>query len=371
MKALGGRTLFRSREMKIALLSASFRGGGAERVQITLAGEFSRLGHRVHFVAFEDDGPLRGEVPAGVELTVFGVSRVAHGIIPLARFLREKNPDAVIAAMAHVGTAALTSRILARWKGKVIVRADGSRRYHGREGSGQGRPGLDLAQRLLLPRADAVVGVSTAIAAEFREDLGLKNCHVIHNPVATRFADSAPAEHPFFASGRPVVIAAGRLNRQKGFSFLIEAFAELLGRRDSKLIILGEGNQRRHLEALISKLGLEDSVSLPGFVPDPFSYMRRSSVFALSSESEPFGLTLVEALFTGIPVVSTDTEGPRDILDDSRLGFLVPFGDKARFADAIDRAIDMPGEYRQARIDRASEYTPERIAAEYLRLLEA
>jgi glycosyltransferase involved in cell wall biosynthesis len=355
--------------MKIALLSASFRGGGAERVQITLAGEFARLGHRVHFVAFEDDGPLRGEVPDGVELTVFGVPRVSRGIMPLARFLRETGPDVVIAAMVHVGTAALAAQMLARWRGKIIVRADGSRRYHGRNAGGPRNSALDLFQRMLLPRAHALVGVSSTIAREYEEDLGLKNCHVIHNPVSARSGVSVPARHPFFESGDPVAIAIGRLAEQKGFGFLIEVFGGLADRPELKLIILGEGDQRKELENRISGLRLGDRISMPGFVTDPFPFLRRSSVFILSSESEPFGLTLVEALSTGIPVVSTDTEGPRDILNDERLGYMIPFGRHASFADAIVRALDMPDEYRQVRIDRAAEYAPGRIAGDYLRLI--
>jgi glycosyltransferase involved in cell wall biosynthesis len=355
--------------MKIALLSASFRGGGAERVQITLAAQFARLGHQVHFVVFEDDGPLRGDVPEGVDLTVFGVPRVSRGIMPLTRFLKVTGPDVVIAAMVHVGTAALAAQILSRWKGKVLVRADGSRRYHGEKAGGSKNAILDRLQRILLPRAHALIGVSSTIAREYKEDLGLKNCHIIHNPVSARPGDSAPAQHPFFDSGDPVVIAIGRLTEQKGFSFLIEVFGGLIKRAGLKLIILGEGDQRQDLETRISELGLTDRVSLPGFVPDPFPYLRRSSVFVLSSESEPFGLTLVEALSTGIPVVSTDTEGPRDILNDKRLGYMNPFGQHKRFGNCIIKALDMPDEYRQVRIDRAAEYAPDRIAKDYLRLI--
>jgi glycosyltransferase involved in cell wall biosynthesis len=357
--------------MKIALLSASFRGGGAERVQITLASEFARLGHRVHLVVFEDDGPLRDEVPPEVELTILGVGRVARGILPLSRFLGSAEPDAVIAAMVHVGTAALFARILSRWKGKIIVRADGSRRYHGRGKSGPGNFLLEMLQRSLLPRADAVIGVSSAIAQEYREDLGLTNCHVMHNPVSAGTAYGGPAEHPYFNSGAPVVISVGRLVRQKGFLFLIRVIAALREKRDVKLIILGEGEDRSLFEEEITKLGLDDHVSLPGFVPDPVAYLRRSSAFALSSESEPFGLTLVEALSTGIPVVSTDTEGPRDILDDARLGRLVPYGNIDGFASALSRALDEKDGSRDIRVAKAEGFSPARISEKYLQLIES
>jgi glycosyltransferase involved in cell wall biosynthesis len=357
--------------MKIAMLSASFRGGGAERVQITLAGELARLGHDAHLVVFDDDGPLRSEIPKGVGLTVLGVKRVALGLKPLIRFLGEAAPDVVITAMMHVGTIALLARRLSRWNGKVIVRADGSRRYHGPNTPAGKRSVLDLLQRILLPKADALIGVSNAIAEEFREDFGLGNCHVIHNPVAARRVGDDPPQHRFFDSGRPVFIAAGRLAKQKGFLFLIQAFSEVHESLDSKLIILGEGDERSYLEEEIGKLGLEEHVDLPGFVPDPIAWIGRASVFVLPSETEPFGLTLVEALSTGIPVVCTETEGPMDIIDDKRLGIFAPFGRQMEFGTAMKAALESPDEYGELRIARAGQFTPATIAEKYLDLIES
>lgn len=358
--------------MKIALLTASCRGGGAERVQITLAREFAQLGHSVHFVAFEDDGPLRNEIPENVHMMSFGVSRVAYGVLPLVRFLKEEKPDVIIAAMTHMGTVALIAQMVARWQGKVLVRTDGSRRYHSQGVFSPKRLVLYILQRFLFPHAYAVIGVSAAIAEEFREDFRLNNSHLIPNPVATNFGGNrkSAVQHPVFGCGEPVVIGIGRLHKMKGFLFLLRAFAVLRKTHRAKLLILGEGNERSCLEAEIEKLGLDAHVSLPGFVDDPFDYLQRSSVFVLSSESESFGLTLVEALSRGIPVVSTDTEGPRDILNHENLGELVPYGDVDSFAAAIGRAFDTPEKNREERIARSADFAPDRIAAQYLRLIE-
>lgn len=356
--------------MKIALLTASCRGGGAERVQITLAKEFAQRGHSVYFVAFEDDGPLRSEIPKDVHKVNFGVSRVMNGILPLVLFLRTEKPDAVIAAMAHVGTVALMAQILARWPGKLLVRVDGSRRYQDQGAFSFKRLMLYMLQKCFLPRAYAVLGVSAVIAEELRDDFSLSNCHIIPNPVAiSNEGEGSRTKHPFFDCNKPVIIAIGRLHKEKGFSFLLRVFAILHKTHDANLLILGEGEERQSLEIEIKTLGVEHHVSLPGFVRDPFAYLRRSTVYALSSESESFGLTLVEALSVGIPVVSTDTEGPRDILNDDKLGELVPFGNVEGFAAALGRSLDSSENYREKRISRAADFAPPRIAAQYLRLI--
>jgi len=109
-------------------------------------------------------------------------------------------------------------------------------------------------------------------------------------------------------------------------------------------MILGEGEERPSLEALVRKLELEKHVALPGFVANPYKYMKRAAVFVLSSRWEGFGNVLVEAMATGTPVVSTDCpSGPAEILENGKWGRLVPVGDVSALALAIEAALDAPG----------------------------
>jgi glycosyltransferase involved in cell wall biosynthesis len=96
------------------------------------------------------------------------------------------------------------------------------------------------------------------------------------------------------------------------------------------------------LEALIEELGLEQDVSLPGFVANPYAYMARASLFVLSSRWEGLPTVLIEALCCGTPVVSTDCpSGPREILRGGQYGRLVPVGDADGLARAIETALDI------------------------------
>jgi glycosyltransferase involved in cell wall biosynthesis len=121
---------------------------------------------------------------------------------------------------------------------------------------------------------------------------------------------------------------------------MIRAFAELRRQRSARLMIIGDGRRRRELEALITALGLEEDVSLHRFVENPFPYFLRAKLLVLSSTYEGLPTVLIEALALGTPIVATDCpSGPREILQDGAFGDLVPVGDVAALATAMNRAL--------------------------------
>lgn len=156
---------------------------------------------------------------------------------------------------------------------------------------------------------------------------------------------AAPPPHPWLAQcdGPPVVVAAGRLDGQKNFTLLLEAFARMRLKRPAKLLIFGEGSKRPQLEARTQALGIDADVALPGFIKNPFSAFSRAALFVLSSDQEGLPGVLIEALACGCPVVATDCpSGPSEILDGGRFGELVPVGDADALAAAMARTLDCP-----------------------------
>ena len=207
---------------------------------------------------------------------------------------------------------------------------------------------LDLLRRVF-PAATKVVAVSRGVAENYAATVGVSADKIttIHNPVVapsiTRLAMEMP-DHPWFREGDPsVVLSVGRLTTQKDFPTLLEAFRRVSAERSSRLVILGEGPMRSELVAQVQTLGLQDSVSLPGWMENPFAFMARAALFVLSSRHEGFPGVLVQALACGCPAVSTDCPaGPAEILEDPAL--LAPVGDPEALAQVMLRALASPAD---------------------------
>jgi glycosyltransferase involved in cell wall biosynthesis len=196
--------------------------------------------------------------------------------------------------------------------------------------------------------------------------------HVVPNPIISpdllRLARSA-VDHEWFATAAlPLVLGAGRLTPQKRFDDLIRAFARVRQSHDARLMILGEGEERARLQALIRQLQLEHVVALPGFVENPLACMSRAKVFVLSSAWEGLPGALIQALACGTAVVATDCDsGPREILQGGRLGRLVPVGDVTALGEAICAALREPSQ--PAAGEAYLPYTESAGVDAYLRIL--
>lgn len=171
------------------------------------------------------------------------------------------------------------------------------------------------------------------------------------------------------------IISAGRLTYSKNFDALIRSCKEVFAKYpDWHLTIWGEGSERKMLTQLISKLNLESNISLPGATKDIGSKMLNSSIFALSSQSEGFGLVIVEAMECGLPVVSYSCPaGPKDIITDEVNGFLITPGDEKTFAERICQLIedkDLRVQMGNAAKLRAKDFHIDRITALWCEIFE-
>ena len=227
----------------------------------------------------------------------------------------------------------------------------------------------------LFPDAAHFVGVSRGVSDSLATTFGIprESISTIYNPTVIPDLHVKAAEqpdHPWLRDdGAPVVLAVGRLERQKDYPTLIRAFARLTARRPCRLVILGEGSKRKEIEGLVEESGLTARVSLPGWAENPFAFMARASLFVLSSRWEGFGLVLAEALACGCPCVSTDCpSGPAEILLNGDLGPLVPVGDDAALAEAMGRVLDDPPDRRLLQ-QRAAYFSADRAVAAYEELI--
>lgn len=324
-------------------------------------------------------GPYRDLVPTGSHLVDLGADRVLASLPGLIRYLRRRPPEVLLSAMDHANLVALWARALARVPTRVCVSVRSTLSQEAAHAPSVAGRWLPRLARLFYPQAEAVVAVSQGVADDLTRLIGVGRARilVVPNPVVTpELATLAaePADHPWFQAGAapdapPVILAVGRLMPQKDFPTLLRAFAVLAERRDLRLLILGEGPERGRLESLAGELGVAERVALPGFQVNPFAYMRRARLLALSSAWEGLPGVLIQAMACGTPVVSTDCpSGPREILVDGRLGPLVPVGDPQALADAIARTLERPPDPERLRA-RAADYGIESVTRRYLEVL--
>ena len=334
-----------ARRPDVALFLPMLAVGGAERVALNLAAEFGRMGLVVDLVLVRAEGPLMTAVPPGARVVDLGRSRMAAAAPALLAYAWRWRPKVLLSTLEHANVMALALAPLLPGV-RVAIREANTATEDTDRSSWRGRWVL-AAMRALYPTARRVIAVSDGVAEVLHTNLGVRRdrIHVIPNPVVTpEMLDAAREKpgHPWFGDGGPpIVLAAGRLVRQKGFATLLEAFALARQRTPCRLIILGEGPLRGELESAAGRLGVEDAVALPGFAPNPFAAMARAGVFVLSSEWEGLPNVLIQAMAVGAKVVATDCpSGPREILEGGRLGRLVPVGDAPTMAQAIAEVLE-------------------------------
>ena len=354
----------------IAFLMPALRGGGVQRQYINLAREFLRRGLAVDMILLETDSAYT-DLPAW-NLVDLGTRRISASLPALNRALRNLRPDVLISAQTPLNALALISSTMVDKPPRVMVTEHNHLTTASQNTSRLGDRLRPLMVRWLYRRADWIVSVSDGVADDLARAgrIPRERIRVIYNSLdldEIQRKAAEPVEHLWFKQKDiPVILAVGRMYKQKDYPVLINAFAKLRAKREARLLILGEGEDRAKLEEQVKNLGLTRDVEMPGFVTNPFASMARANLLALSSEWEGFAIVLTEALACGTPVVSTDCpSGPREILADGKYGRLVPVGDADTLAAAMESTLDAPPP-RELLLRRAQDFSVEHVADAYL-----
>ena len=408
----------------IAFVIDSMLGGGAERICLNVIKMMLKKNHKVDLILLKYSGPRLIEIPRAVNLFVIDkrfpkkkytekcsiefeeiqwikplhgvlskirgflraeraleISNRSHRIphrrhlfqaISMAFYIDTERPDIIFSILGASNLASLLGRKLSVQDVPVIC-------------SIHNAPEFDrfFAKNTMLsqlyPDADSIHTVSYGIADSLSNMIpSTKDKLVpIHNPIyltEIKKLTEQPVEHPWlnsipanFSHGSEsnVILAAGRFDSQKNFPMLLQAFARTKTKRDIRLIILGDGQERRYYQQIISELKIGNFVSMPGWVNNPYAFMSRARMVVLTSNTEGFPVVLIEAIACGTPIISTDCPyGPNELLENGRWGRLVPSGEPALLADAIGEELDI--ELDRKRLQRrASQFTPEILSGKY------
>ena len=327
---------------RLLVVAASLGGGGAERVMITLLRHLDRERFEIHLALVDASGPYLSQVPADVCVHDLRARRARYAFFRIVGTVRRVRPSVVFTTLGYLNLAVLAGRGLWPRGSRLWIRE--ANIPSASISSTPRRRLFRWLYRRLYRRADGIICGTEEIRRELTENFGVPGAklEVIVNPVdegAVRLrADQDGGLGPA-AGGFSQIVAAGRLTRQKGFDLLIRAVAPILRRRpEVRLTILGRGPEESALRSLAESLGVWDSVSLPGFVENPYRFFKAAGLFVLSSRWEGLPNVVLEALACGTPVVAFDCAGGamRELAQISSEVELVPPGD----VDALEKAIE-------------------------------
>jgi len=358
----------------IAFFLPSLAGGGAEKVFLHLAYVFCDHGIALDIVLGRAEGPYLVDLPAKARVIDLKVEHMAASLFGLSKYLAKERPDVLLAAIPIANIVAVLAKKFTRVQTKIVACLHSVESRAIQSGPFGKRHLIQFLYPMVMRTADSIIAVSHGVVKDFIEITGSSQgkVQVIHNPIVSHLLYTKAAEaiiEPWFRSAEmPVILAVGRLSAVKDFETLIRAFSVVRKKIYSQLIILGEGEERSKLENLLRELKLKDDVHMPGFVNNPYKFMKNANVLVVSSISESFGNVLVEAMACGCQVVSTDCPvGPTEILERGTWGTLVPVGDYRALAKAI---VDVIYKKRILQVlERAKDFSVDKISKQYLQAL--
>lgn len=315
-------------------------------------------------------------LPPEVQLRRLRADRVSRSLPGLVRYLRAEQPDVLITRQVHANfiglAAAWLARVPPRWQGKLVLVQD-----HPIELShaSNWRDNKWLA-KMSYRYGDGLISPSPTVRDDIVNWCGLDpaSTAVVPNPIPRFHGARAGAPHPWLRAGQPpVFVHTSNMTAWKRLDLLIDAFAEVRKRADARLLIVGEGPGRPGAAEQIRELGLSASAQTVGWVDDPLQFAARARAFVLASDEEGFAQVLTEAMSAGCPVISTDAQGggPRFVTEGGRCGLLVPAGDRAGLADAMERMLqpDVRARYAELGQRRTEVLSPAACGAALLDFL--
>lgn len=349
--------------MHIALFIHALSVGGAQNRTLAIANGLAERGHRVDLIVAAQGAPGEGRLNPRIRFVPLslrasgtvggGLRRIADlmaAIPPLARYLNAATPDVLFSMANHVApVAALAHTLSAKPAATALVLRASN--HATRSPAIDGNPLRRLHLQPFWRRADHIIAVSRSVADSLIDGLGISphRITVLPSPILPDDLAERAAEnpgHPWLQTPEPalpLIVGIGRFVNQKGFDVLLNAFALLRHRLPCRFLLFGDGPQREALMNQISQLGLGDVVSLPGVTANPYAVLSRASLFVLPSRWEGLPAVLIEALASGCPVVAADCPGGvAEILQNGRIGALVPPDDASALADAMAGSLSHP-----------------------------
>ena len=335
------------------LVVPSLQGGGAERVAKNLLDNLNKTQDIILCLFGKNHSQ---KLPKNIKVRCLPVKSSKNVLYTVAKFfliifhvrkiIKEEKPNSILSFMDYPNIVSIISNYLAGRKARVNISIHTVPELHLKKYSNsKWNASISMLMKLLYNRADKIIAVSNFIKSDLIRGYNIEESRVmvIYNPVNIEKIDALASEEisdQWFREEVPVVISVGRLSKEKGYDTLLRAFAIAREKSDIRLAILGEGEEKKSLEELGRKLGIERDIVFLGYKNNPYKYMKRASIFVLSSLYEGFPNVLIEAMACGVPLISTMYNlCPSEIIVHEKTGLLVPVANEKAFAEAILRLL--------------------------------
>lgn len=360
---------------RVAFFLPRLTVGGAEKVTVTLLKAFADIGRSCDLIIACSNGQDRIDIPKGVRVIALNKTCTALSMPYLVKYIASERPTAIFSALHSANAIAIIANLFCFNATKVVASVHTTIGHLDKSTKPLKWRIMTRLMLVLANRAHKIIAVSQGVAQDLKKLhwVDKSKIMVVYNPVDKNDIWRKSLEdvriNLFDDNNLPLVVAVGRLVRAKDYPTLLGAFYRLRKRLKCNLLILGEGKERPFLEQRIQEHGLVGSVAMPGLVNNPYKYMSKGNVFVLSSQWEGLPTVLIEALIIGVPVIATDCHsGPSEILDNGKLGKLVPVGDCERLAEEMYSTISCARRNldQSALRDLEAHYDPTYVANKYL-----
>lgn len=361
---------------KILFYISQLAGGGAERTLVNIINNLDKNKYDIVLVISENKGnDYIDLIKKDVKIVYLNVDRARYSILRLARVIKQERPSLLFSTINMNNMVLIIANIISLKKIPIIVREANNRTEAG---------GVTLINKVATHIlynyfADRVISLSNGVKNDLVNNFLIndKKISVIYNPVEIENIQKLMKEkiEDFIISkDEKVIVAVGRLAKQKDFITLIKAFSIICKDCNVRLLILGKGEEERVLKGLCEELKISERVRFMGFKENPYKYMNRADVFVLSSKWEGFGHVIVEAMASGVPVVATDCKsGPGEIIGDDEYGLLVEVGNEYDMAKKIKSVLGdkkISKHYIEKGLERKEVFHAHKITKQYEREIE-
>ena len=327
--------------IKLIIITPSLKFGGSQRVVTYLCNNLDSKIFNITLLIINNESsndsfPI--ESMEDIKIIDLETSRVRFSLFKIIKVVRKIQPDIIFSTQYYLNVALILIKQFFGSKSKLIVRETNipSKRVF------KYKTMYMFFYKRFYKYTDAIVCQSIGMYKELRNitNSPKNKLVIINNPIDCNFVQKKTEDKQDGHNKSNIVAIGSTLGQQKGFERLIDSFS-FIKDKNLKLIIMGEGSSRRKLQDKIDKAGLQNQIHLVGHQKNPIKFLKSTDVFALSSFSEGFPNSILEAGLCGIPTVAFDIEGGiKDIIVDGMNGFIVPDGNLKLFAETLVKAIN-------------------------------